>query len=171
MPWPTPDGFRDPVGSVHPWIDFIVDAEVVGRAHQQTAHRDHPNSRASSLQKRRRVHDQTDGLESSLDPPVSSAQPDSRRHKRSASSREEIAGRHRVQRRGNQQGKPHFGDCRPHCALRRDESVMTPGSGPSSRIVPAITTWTPLSTHAAIMPDLIMPVSTAVEFHRLLGCD
>jgi len=38
---------------------------------------------------------------------------------------------------------------------------MTPGKGPSSRIVPAMTTSTRRLTHDAMIPCLITPVSTA----------
>src|SRR5690349_24383602 len=36
------------VDFTHPWIDFVVDAEIVGRTHQQSTHEWAPSSRATS---------------------------------------------------------------------------------------------------------------------------
>jgi len=48
-------------------------------------------------------------------------------------------------------------------AWASNESVMTPGKGPSSRIVPAMTTWTPRLTQAAMIPVLTTPDLTAAS--------
>src|SRR5207244_2804804 len=56
----------------------------------------------------------------------------------------------------------------PGIALRMvawasSESVITPGNGPSSRIVPAMTTSAPRLTQAAIIPVLTTPDLTAAS--------
>ena len=58
---------------------------------------------------------------------------------------------------------PTSGTAARMAACARMESVITPGKGPSSLIVPAMTTSTPVRMQAAMMPLLMTPVSTAAR--------